>query len=95
MFKEGLASDEPEPQFFDDDDIDVNFDQTPIPKSTGTGATFLKTLLAKPIYFDIEVGSYIFSHPYIHNDVIFYLSKANPNPNGAEIEGKCCNCCEY
>lgn len=93
MFKEGLAADEPDTQIVDDDEF--NFDQPALPKSTGTGANFLKQLLSKPMYFDIEVGSYIYSHPYIHTDMIFFLQKANPNPNGGEIQESSCNCCEY
>ena len=64
-------------------------------RSTGTGANFLRQLLGKAVYFDIEVGNFIYSHPYLHNDVIFTLKEANPNPNGAEIQETRCNCCEY
>jgi hypothetical protein len=75
--------------------MDLNLDQPAMPKGAGNGANFLKQLLAKPIYFDIEVGDFIYSHPYIHNDQIFFLSKANPNQNGGEIKDGCCNCCEF
>ena len=67
MFKEGLANDEDDLQLDEDDDFDLG-DQAPM-RSTGTGANFLRQLLGKAVYFDIEVGSFIYSHPYQHNDI--------------------------
>jgi hypothetical protein len=80
MFKEGLANDD-EPANDDEDEYGMG-GQANI-RSTGTGAHFLRQLLSKEVYFDIEVGEYIYSHPYTHNDPIFLLKEANPNPNGA------------
>lgn len=92
MFKEGLANDDGELPLDEDDDLDLG--DAPM-RSTGTGANFLRQLLGKAVYFDIEVGSFIYSHPYLHSDVIFSLKEANPNPHGAEIQDTRCNCCEY
>ena len=66
MFKDGLGGNDD--QMVEDDDMDLNLDQPSMPKGAGNGANFLKQLLSKPIYFDIEVGDFIYSHPYIHND---------------------------
>ena len=88
MFKEGIANEEED----EDDDFGLD-DQEPL-RGAGKGAGFLRQLL-KDVYFDIEVGSFVYSHPYLHDDIIFSLSEPNPNPNGAEIQETLCNCCEY